>query len=77
MPKPTPARKGDSATEKHRKDWRSSLDTYAVPMLGNMDVAHITHQDVLRVLNQAVDEAGGTLWETKTRPPQPALRGSH
>lgn len=42
------------------------MDTYAVPMLGNMDVAHITHQDVLRVLNQAVDEGGGTLWETKT-----------
>lgn len=59
-------KEGEFSNEKHRKDWRSSLDTYAVPMLGSMDVAHITHQDVLRVLNQSVDEAGGTLWETKT-----------
>ena len=40
--------------------------SYAVPMLVNMDVAHITHQDVLRVLNQSINEAGGTRWETKT-----------
>lgn len=59
-------KEGEFSNEKHRKDWRSSLDMYAVPKLGNMDVAHITHQDVLRVLNQPVDEAGNTLWETKT-----------
>lgn len=59
-------KEGEFSNEKHRKDWRSSLDIYAVPKLGNMDVAHITHQDVLRVLNQPVDETGSTLWETKT-----------
>lgn len=59
-------KEGEFSNEKHRKDWRSSLDIYAVPKLGNMDVAHITHQDVLRVLNQPVDDAGSTLWETKT-----------
>lgn len=56
---------GKLKSEKHRKDWRSSLDAYAVPILGKMDVAHITHKDVLRVLMQSVDDAGGTLWETK------------
>ena len=59
-------KEGEFSSEKHRKDWRSSLDTYAVPKLGKMNVADITHQDVLRVLNQPVDEAGSTLWETKT-----------
>ena len=59
-------KEGEFSSEKHRKDWRSSLDAYAVPKLGKMDVADITHQDVLRVLNQPVDEAGSTLWETKT-----------
>lgn len=59
-------KEGEFSNEKHRKDWRSSLDIYAVPKLGNMDVAHITHQDVLRVLNQPVDDTGSTLWETKT-----------
>lgn len=50
--------------DKHRKQWRSTLDTYASPVIGNMDVAAITTQDVLRVLSQDTD--GGTLWETKT-----------
>ncbi len=59
-------KEGEFSSVKHRKDWRSSLDTYAVPKLGKMNVADITHQDVLRVLNQPVDEAGSTLWETKT-----------
>ena len=54
-------KEGEFSNEKHRKDWRSSLDMYAVPKLGNMNVAHITHQDVLRVLNQPVDDAGSTL----------------
>ena len=50
--------------DKHRKQWRSTLDTYASPVIGDMDVAAITTQDVLRVLSQDTD--GGTLWETKT-----------
>lgn len=50
--------------DKHRKQWRSTLDTYASPVIGNMDVAAITTQDILRVLTQDTD--GGTLWESKT-----------
>lgn len=44
--------------EKHRKQWRSTLDTYAAPVLGAKQVAHITVQDVLRVLEP--------IWQTKT-----------
>ncbi|MCR9145817.1 MAG: tyrosine-type recombinase/integrase [Rhodobacteraceae bacterium] len=50
--------------DKHRKQWRSTLDTYASPVIGNMDVAAITTQDILRVLTQNTE--GGTLWESKT-----------
>lgn len=36
--------------EKHRKQWRSTLDTYAAPVLGPKLVSDITVQDILRVL---------------------------
>lgn len=36
--------------EKHRKQWRATLDNYAVPVIGKQLVADITMQDVLRVL---------------------------
>ena len=35
---------------KHRKQWRATLDKYAVPVLGDLAVATITVADVLRVL---------------------------
>ena len=35
---------------KHRKQWRATLDTYALPQLGAMAVQDIAVQDVLRVL---------------------------
>lgn len=44
--------------EKHRKQWRSTLDTYAVPVLGRKRVSDIAVQDVLRVLEP--------IWQTKT-----------
>ena len=44
--------------EKHRKQWRSTLDTYALPMLGPKLVAEIDTQDVLRVLEP--------IWQSKT-----------
>src|SRR6056297_3195049 len=44
--------------EKHRKQWRSTLETYAAPVLGRKDVAEITAQDVLRVLDP--------IWREKT-----------
>ncbi|MDO5759279.1 MAG: hypothetical protein Q4P24_17880 [Rhodobacterales bacterium] len=44
--------------EKHRKQWRSTLTTYASPVLGPKLVSEITVQDVLRVLEP--------IWQTKT-----------
>ena len=37
--------------EKHRKQWRSTLEVYAFPVLGGMQVKAIGVADVLRVLN--------------------------
>lgn len=44
--------------EKHRKQWRATLDAYALPELGQMVVQDICVQDVLRVLQP--------IWQTKT-----------
>lgn len=44
--------------DKHRKQWRATLDTYAHPVLGGKLVAEITLQDVLRVLEP--------IWSEKT-----------
>ena len=44
--------------EKHRKQWRSTLTTYASPVLAPVLVSAITLQDVRRVL--------GPIWSTKT-----------
>lgn len=43
---------------KHRQQWRNTLETYALPELGNMQVQDITVQDVLRVL--------APIWQTTT-----------
>lgn len=45
-------------SEKHRKQWRATLDTYAAPEIGALPVGDITVQDVLRVI--------APIWETKT-----------
>ncbi len=52
------AKLGEFRNEKHRKQWRSTLDKYAVPVIGNMNVAEIDMQDVLRVLEP--------IWTDKT-----------
>ncbi|WP_420326562.1 tyrosine-type recombinase/integrase [Mameliella sp.] len=44
--------------DKHRKQWRSTLDTYAAPVLGPKLVSEIEVQDVLRVLQP--------IWTVKT-----------
>lgn len=44
--------------EKHRRQWRSTLDTYAAPVLGRKQVADIGVQDVLRTLEP--------IWQEKT-----------
>jgi integrase len=48
---------------KHRQQWRNTLATYAIPIIGNMDVAEIATEDVLRVLEP--------IWRTK---PETAVR---
>ena len=44
--------------EKHRKQWRATLDAYAAPVLGARPVAEIEMRDVLRVLQP--------IWSDKT-----------
>ena len=48
---------------KHRQQWRNTLNTYAIPVIGDMDVAEIATEDVLRVLEP--------IWRTK---PETAVR---
>lgn len=43
---------------KHAKQWRATLETYALPVLGSMLVSEIEVRDVLRVLEP--------IWTTKT-----------
>lgn len=52
------AKLSEFRNEKHRKQWRSTLDTYAAPILGPKLVSDITVQDVLSVLEP--------IWKTKT-----------
>lgn len=44
--------------EKHRKQWRSTLDTYATPLIGPKKVSRITVQDIVSVLQP--------IWYSKT-----------
>jgi len=46
------------SSDKHRKQWRATLDTYAVPVLGPMALNAIEVRHVLRVLEP--------IWQTKT-----------
>ena len=52
------AKLGEFRNEKHRKQWRSTLDAYAVPAIGDMGVAEIETKDVLRALHP--------IWTDKT-----------
>lgn len=58
----------DYTNEKHRKQWSSTLDAYACPVIGSMLVADITMRHVLDVLQQNTTHrngAAGKLWYTK------------
>lgn len=52
------AKLSEFRNEKHCKQWRSSLDTYAKPVLGGMQVSAIETHDILRVLEP--------IWRSKT-----------
>jgi integrase len=58
MEKTLEARTAEFRNEKHKKQWRSTLDKYAVPVLGDMKVSDVAVSDVLRVLEP--------LWTDKT-----------
>lgn len=45
-------------SEKHADQWRATLTRYAVPVIGSLDVADVTREDILRVLRP--------IWKTKT-----------
>lgn len=44
--------------DKHRRQWRATLDTYATPTIGKMHVADLDVTDIVRVLEP--------IWSTKT-----------
>lgn len=52
------AKSGEFRSDKHLKQWRSTLDTYAMPVLGPLPVGQVTTADVLRVLQP--------IWKEKT-----------
>jgi integrase len=55
--------------EKHRAQWRATLDFYVTPIIGGLRVRDVAVTDVLRVLTQEVrnkaGEAVGTLWQAR------------
>jgi integrase len=63
------AHESDFSNIKHRKQWRSTLDAYAFPIIGNMLVSEITMHHVKSLLLQHTvrrDKTSGTLWHIKT-----------
>ncbi len=63
------AHSNDYSNEKHRKQWSSTLVTYAYPIIGSMLVADIAMRDMRNVLEQetAIDQKSkGKLWYVKT-----------
>jgi len=51
------AKLAEFRNEKHRKQWRATLDTYAVPVIGSKPVADLTVQDLVATLEP--------IWNTK------------
>ena len=62
------AHASDYTNEKHRKQWASTLETYAYPVLGRMLVSDISMRHVLDVLMQDTNHRNGDkgkLWHIK------------
>jgi integrase len=58
----------DYTNEKHRKQWASTLEAYAYPVIGRLLVADISMRHVLDVLQQETKRRNGSegsLWATK------------
>lgn len=63
------ARCSEHTSEKHRKQWPSTLEAYAYPMIGNMLVADISVSHIKTVLEQetcSTDGQQGKFWYVKT-----------
>ena len=63
------AHSSDYSSDKHRKQWPSTLNAYAYPIIGNMIVSDITMRDILSVMNQetkVTETEKGKLWYVKT-----------
>jgi len=65
------AHASDYTNEKHRKQWVSTIESYAYPIIGNMLVSDITMQDIKDVLNQPIKDPKskktlGKFWEIRT-----------
>ncbi len=50
--------KGELANEKHKAQWRSTLQAYASPVIGNLPVAEVSLDQVLKILQP--------IWSEKT-----------
>ena len=53
--------------EKSEKQWRSSLETYAYPILDKKPLAEITRADVLEVLEPKWNERTEIMWRVRQR----------
>jgi integrase len=63
------AHAADYSSDKHRKQWSSTLKAYAYPVIGKRLVADLSMRDVLDVVNQPSapnNPKSETLWKTKT-----------
>ncbi len=63
------AHTADYTSDKHRKQWSSTLKAYAYPVIGKRLVTDLSMRDVLDVMNQPSDSAdpkSETLWKAKT-----------
>lgn len=61
-------KKDEWKNAKHQAQWLSTLEMYAFPILGHLDVSHIELPHILDVLNQEQKKgaAKGKFWEIKT-----------
>lgn len=65
------AHASDYSNEKHRKQWVSTIEHYAYPVIGNMLISDITMHDIKDVLTQIIRDPNtnkslGKFWEIKT-----------
>lgn len=63
------AHSSDYTSDKHRKQWPATLETYAYPIIGSMLVSDIAMRDVRNVLEQETvvnPKTKGKLWYVKT-----------